>query len=258
MRSIVKLIIIVALFAPLMLAQKKATAGQSQTGPDQTSTVPKATSDAAQDPNQGEALETPNQRRRRLAAQKSAVPSPAEYPFKEAIETLQAPTPPPPTPAAKRPPHSTPAAAKAAKKAEPTKGDQPKTAAVPTSGTANDVIQMSNHWKDIRDIPAEGKDGRVVFADGVGLPTVVCAPMRLCTIELQAGEKLTGEPQIGDSTRWRVEPGSYGSAESITPLIVLKPMAVGLDTTLVITTDRRAYYLRLISSPRRLRGENFL
>jgi type IV secretion system protein VirB9 len=70
----------------------------------------------------------------------------------------------------------------------------------------------------------------------------------MCIIELQSGEKLTGQPQIGDSIRWNVEPASYGTGERVTPLIVLKPKAVGLDTNLVIMTDRRSYYLRLISS----------
>ena len=80
------------------------------------------------------------------------------------------------------------------------------------------------------------------------MPTVVCAPLRLCIVELQPGEKLTGEPQIGDSVRWNIEPASFGSGELITPMIVIKPKAVGLDTNLLITTDRRSYYLRLMSN----------
>ena len=32
-------------------------------------------------------------------------------------------------------------------------------------------------------------------------------------------------------------------------MIILKPQMPGLDTNLLITTDRRAYYLRLISKP---------
>lgn len=68
-------------------------------------------------------------------------------------------------------------------------------------------------------------------------------------IELQSGEKLVGEPQIGDSVRWNLSPAMYGSGESLTSVIVLKPQASGLDTNLLITTDRRAYYLRLLSKP---------
>ncbi len=41
----------------------------------------------------------------------------------------------------------------------------------------------------------------------------------------------------------------YGSGASSTSVIVLKPQGPGLDTNLLITTDRRAYYLRLLSKP---------
>ena len=68
-------------------------------------------------------------------------------------------------------------------------------------------------------------------------------------IELQSGEKLVGEPQIGDSVRWNLSPAMYGSGTSSTSVIVLKPQGPGLDTNLLITTDRRAYYLRLLSKP---------
>ena len=97
--------------------------------------------------------------------------------------------------------------------------------------------------------PSTGADGRVVYAYGAGLPTVVCAPLRVCIVELQAGEQLVGEPQIGDSVRWNIAPALYGKADEQTTLIVIKPRDSGLDTNLLITTDRRAYYLRLISKP---------
>jgi len=70
-----------------------------------------------------------------------------------------------------------------------------------------------------------------------------------CIIEMQAGEKIAGEPQIGDSVRWNISPGMYGNGDQATQIIVLKPQEAGLDTNLLITTDRRAYYLRLVSKP---------
>jgi type IV secretion system protein TrbG len=94
-----------------------------------------------------------------------------------------------------------------------------------------------------------GKDGRVLFTYGVGLPTIICAPLRVCTIELEPGEKIMGEPEIGDSTRWEIVPASSGSGDLVTPILVIKPHAEGLDTNLVVTTDKRTYYLRLISKP---------
>lgn len=233
MKAILNLIIIAALTAPIVLAQKKAAAAEEKSGPVHVKRKP-----PSPDPNDGEALETPNQRRKRLAA---ATPSPEEYPLTEALKALQAAEPKVPGQRLTfSPPPQT-------RKAEAPKDYRPKTIVSP-SATANDAVTMSDRWQNTRDTPAEGKDGRVVYSDGAGLPTVVCAPLRLCIIELQTGEKLTGEPQIGDSVRWSVDPANYGLGELTTPLIVIKPKAVGLDTNLVITTDRRSYYLRLISS----------
>jgi type IV secretion system protein TrbG len=73
--------------------------------------------------------------------------------------------------------------------------------------------------------------------------------LRVCIIELQAGEHIVGEPQIGDSVRWNISPAMYGAGSDATSVIVLKPTMAGLDTNLLIATDRRAYYLRLISKP---------
>jgi type IV secretion system protein VirB9 len=115
--------------------------------------------------------------------------------------------------------------------------------------TAQEAVQMSEKWMAEHNQPAVGRDGRVLYSYGAGLPTVVCAPLRVCMIELQSGEKLVGEPQIGDSIRWNLSPATYGAGESSTSVIVLKPQSPGLDTNLLITTDRRAYYLRLLSKP---------
>jgi type IV secretion system protein VirB9 len=41
----------------------------------------------------------------------------------------------------------------------------------------------------------------------------------------------------------------YGTGDQATAVIILKPQTPGLDTNLLITTDRRAYYVRLISKP---------
>ena len=128
------------------------------------------------------------------------------------------------------------------------KGFQPRTD-VPLNPTALEAVRMSETWRGGQNTPATGPDGRVLFAYGAGLPIVVCAPLRVCMIELQAGERITGEPQIGDSVRWNISPAMYGQGEQSTSVIILKPQEPGLDTNLLITTDRRAYYLRLVSKP---------
>lgn len=118
---------------------------------------------------------------------------------------------------------------------------------VPLNATAQEAVRVSERWRAETNSPAAGSDGRVLYSFGAGLPTVVCAPLRVCMIELQEGEKIVGEPQIGDSVRWNISPALYGTGDRATAVIVLKPQIAGLDTNLLVTTDRRAYYLRLIS-----------
>ena len=120
---------------------------------------------------------------------------------------------------------------------------------VSLSAPALEAVRVSEKWRSEDISPVPGTDGRVIYNFGVGLPTVVCAPLRVCIIELQPGEKLEGEPQIGDSVRWNLSPAIYGNGDQTTPVIVVKPQVSGLDTNLLITTDRRAYYIRLISKP---------
>jgi type IV secretion system protein VirB9 len=133
----------------------------------------------------------------------------------------------------------------------PTKrpGEAVLRAEVPLTSTALEAVRMSEAWRGNQNTPAAGSDGRVLYAFGAGLPVVVCAPLRVCIVEMQAGEKIVGEPQIGDSVRWNISPGMYGNGEQATQMIVLKPQESGLDTNLLIATDRRAYYLRLLSKP---------
>ena len=118
---------------------------------------------------------------------------------------------------------------------------------VPLTETALEAVRVSERWQGENNPPSPGPDGRVMYSFGAGLPTVVCAPLRVCMIELQPGEKIVGEPHIGDSVRWNISPALYGTADQATAVIILKPQMPGLDTNLLITTDRRAYYLRIIS-----------
>jgi len=120
---------------------------------------------------------------------------------------------------------------------------------VPLTPTAAAAVAVSQQWGSQANPPAAGPDGRVIYSYGAGMPTVVCAPLRVCIIEMEAGEKIVGEPHIGDAVRWNVAPALYGEGSQATSLIVLKPQSPGLDTNMLITTDRRAYYLRLLSKP---------
>lgn len=120
---------------------------------------------------------------------------------------------------------------------------------MPLTPTAQAAVLLSEKWLTESNSPTPGTDGRVVYSYGSGLPTVVCAPLRICIVELQSGEHLIGEPHIGDSVRWNISPALFGKGESSTTVIVIKPQETGLDTNMLLTTDRRAYYVRLVSKP---------
>lgn len=84
---------------------------------------------------------------------------------------------------------------------------------------------------------------RYVF--GVSNPVVYCAVQHVCDVELQAGEKITLAPRIGDKSRWGVDVVMAGQAPNDTPHLTLMPLEAGIETSLVIVTNKRTYHLFL-------------
>ncbi len=91
------------------------------------------------------------------------------------------------------------------------------------------------------------RPGEVVFEYGSGHHSVVCAVLELCDIALEPGERIL-DAQIGDSARWSVDTAASGSGGAQVSHLVIKPLAAGIRTSLIVTTDRRAYHLRLKAS----------
>lgn len=164
-----------------------------------------------------------------------AIPDPRRYPFAQIMSKLQE--------GGEQSP-ATPQAAipspELAGKSEPAKD-------IPISESANDALILGKNWMSEKHVPAPGKDGRVLYTFGAGLPTIICAPLRVCVLEMEPGEKMVGEPHIGDSVRWTISPASAGKPE--VQMVIIKPKQAGLDTNLFVPTDRRAYYVRLVSKP---------
>ena len=73
------------------------------------------------------------------------------------------------------------------------------------------------------------------------------APLRLTDIQLEPGEEIIGKPAAGDTVRWVL--GVNKSVQDGLPQqhVLIKPVASGLATTLVINTNRRTYLLELTS-----------
>ena len=119
------------------------------------------------------------------------------------------------------------------------------------NATAASAASVADVWESGFNLPTPGVDGRVLYTFGEGMPIVVCAPLRVCTLELEAGEHIQSPPQIGDGRRWEVTPVSSGSGLNQTALLVIKPIEAGLDTDLIVPTDRRTYVVRLVSDATR-------
>ncbi|GAC1648734.1 MAG: hypothetical protein NVS4B3_04740 [Gemmatimonadaceae bacterium] len=90
----------------------------------------------------------------------------------------------------------------------------------------------------------------VIFPYGHSQPTVSCAVLRACIVELQAGEVVLSRI-AGDTERWEITTSATG-ADGRTPLIVVKPRDCDLTTNLVLATDRRLYDLTLDAPPCRV------
>jgi type IV secretion system protein VirB9 len=102
-------------------------------------------------------------------------------------------------------------------------------------------------FQETGNAPVVRKPGFVVFPYGERQPILYCKPLRICDIELEAGEGVLNVA-LGDSERWIASKMESGSEDARRAHIVVKPTEFDLSTNLVITTDRRVYHLGLISS----------
>lgn len=92
-----------------------------------------------------------------------------------------------------------------------------------------------------------GKDGSVQFVFGLSQPSILCAVLQVTDIELEAGEQVYNL-HLGDTARWMAEPALTGVGAAQIQHVIVKPKDSGIETSLVITTDRRTYHLKLRAS----------
>lgn len=97
--------------------------------------------------------------------------------------------------------------------------------------------------------PAPGPDGSIRFLFGASQPSIVCAVLQVCDVELQPGEQVNSI-HLGDAARWNIEPAITGFGGGEVQHLIIKPMDIGLNTSLIVTTNRRTYHLRLRSTRR--------
>jgi len=76
-------------------------------------------------------------------------------------------------------------------------------------------------------------------------PTLNCPVLHVCDVVLEPGEVVRGVA-IGDSVRWKRDVDTSGDPP--TAHVLVKPTQAGLSTNMVIDTNRRTYYVDLVSS----------
>lgn len=89
--------------------------------------------------------------------------------------------------------------------------------------------------------------GDVIFIYGQQQANIVTSVLSVSDLELEPGEMINSV-NIGDTSRWSIEPAVTGEGESQTQHLLIKPLDVDLKTNLMIATNRRAYRIDLTST----------
>jgi type IV secretion system protein TrbG len=77
---------------------------------------------------------------------------------------------------------------------------------------------------------------------------IYCAPLNVTDVMFEAGERVISVA-AGDTLRWQVSKTYSGSAAGARQEhLLLKPVAEGLNNSVVVTTDSRTYHLLLLST----------
>ncbi len=127
----------------------------------------------------------------------------------------------------------------------------PIMATAPTRIELNDkeqaALDIVRKWRSNPDKPRRAEDGTVVYLYGATEPTLICTPLRVCAIRLQAGEAVN-DVYVGDSARWEITPARIGNGPNAVTNAIVKAREAGVTTNLIITTDRRSYSIVLKSA----------
>lgn len=141
-------------------------------------------------------------------------------------------SPAPPPAAASSSPASTAAAA-------------PLSTAPPPASAEPDLEALAERYRTTGTVSPAARPQYTLFPYGHGIPTLRCAPLRVCAVELEPGE-VPIDSALGDPERWFLRLAAAGAGGK-TPLLLLKPSACDITTNLLVATDRRTYQIQLDS-----------
>lgn len=84
------------------------------------------------------------------------------------------------------------------------------------------------------------------FVDGK-IYDIFTSPDHVTDIRLQPGENISGEAAIGNANAFQLKSTSSTENGIATEHIYIRPITTGLETSMIIPTNQRTYYLRILS-----------
>jgi len=180
-----------------------------------------------------------------------------------AVASTQASTTPAPAPASTvavatpAAPAAAPISAPALRRAKPAKAEaSPDAVDGYKYPPARAAAEKSTQWANLNNaMVSGGENGRVSVIFGQSVPKIGCAYLRVCSVELEAGETVN-KVDAGDPVRWSITPSIVGEGTGKTVYVVIKPKSdePGLFTNVKIATNRRMYDIDIFS----VTGERFV
>jgi P-type conjugative transfer protein TrbG len=118
------------------------------------------------------------------------------------------------------------------------------------SAKEKEAVRLASDFRAQPDRATLGENGRVTYLYGSSVPTIVCAPLFFCSLELQPGE-IVNDVSVGAPGLWKVGLVTSGAGAGVTSLVTVKPVGYGASftTNLMVTTDRRSYIVQLTAHP---------
>ncbi|WP_207002672.1 TrbG/VirB9 family P-type conjugative transfer protein [Trinickia mobilis] len=111
------------------------------------------------------------------------------------------------------------------------------------------VMDQVRQWQQTNTIkPIVSDDGTVIYPFGQYLPTLTCGVMHACAVDLEPGETLIDSSR-GDTKLWQQFMASSIDASSGKKIshVIFKPQLNGIETNVMLFTDRRTYHIKLVS-----------
>lgn len=114
---------------------------------------------------------------------------------------------------------------------------------IPLQMKEKKALTLSQKWITKSSEPFLSGNGKLTYVYGASMPTILATPMSICDVELQQGE-IISSINLGDTARWELSVAKAADKEHI----IVKAKDINLETNAIVSTNKRVYHLRLVST----------